>query len=79
MVFVSRSRGGPDRFFRIKLILFVAAGVLIVLGVRLETSSLIWGAVGMLLIAVGLRFFRQPNRVGANDDGRQVSETRPPS
>lgn len=79
MVFVSRSRRGPDRFVRIKLSLFVAAGVLIVLGVRLEISWLIWGAVVMLLIAVALRFFRQPNKAGTNDDGGHVSETQPPS
>ncbi len=55
MLWASRSRRGPDRFYRLKLALFVLAGALILLGVRLENTWVIWSAVGVLLLAVGLR------------------------
>ena len=68
MLFTDRSRRGPDRFFPWKVGLFVAAGLLIYFGVRLDLRWVLWIAIGLLLVAVGLRFAPRGRGADRRDD-----------
>lgn len=68
MFFVDRSRRGPDRFLPWKVGLFVAAGLLIYFGVRLDLRWVLWIAIVLLLVAVGLRFVPREQDAGRSDD-----------
>lgn len=68
MVFFDRSRRGPDRFFTGKLVLFVVSGVLIYVGIRLHLRWVLWIAILMLVVAMGLRFLRHEGGVEPKND-----------
>jgi membrane protein implicated in regulation of membrane protease activity len=68
MIFVNRSPRAPDRFLPWKVGLFVAAGLLIYFGVRLELRWVLWIAIALLLVAVGLRFVPRERDAERRDD-----------
>ena len=68
MVFINRSRRGPDRFLSWKLMLFFVSGLLIYFGIRLELRWVLWVAILLLLVAVGLRLFPAKNRETEEED-----------
>jgi len=55
MIFVNRSRRGPDPYVRAKTALFVVGAVAGLVGMRLENAWVISGAIAVLVVAVALR------------------------
>ncbi len=55
MIFVDRSRRGPDPYVRVKTALLVLGAVVGLVGMRLDNGWLIGVAIAILFTAVALR------------------------
>lgn len=56
MIFrLSRDKRGPDRWLRLKVILFVAAAAVAVIGMASGVEWLVYVAIGLLLVGVAVR------------------------
>jgi len=60
--FPSQHRGGSDRFYRVKFALFVVGTAAILAGIRWDLSWPVNVGIGILAIAVILRFLPQRKR-----------------
>ena len=69
MFFPSQNQGGPSRFDRVKLTLFIVGTAAVLAGIRLGRSWLVNVGIGVLAVAVILRLLaqRSPNE-DANAD-----------
>ena len=59
MFLPSRGRKGPDHYYAAKLAIFVVGVVVMLAGVRLDKGWLVNVAIGVLAVAVLLRFLPQ--------------------
>ncbi len=69
MFLPNRQRKGPDRYYPAKLAVFAVGVALLLSGIRLERTWLINVAIGVLAVAVLLRFLPQkkPDDGGESD------------
>lgn len=56
LIFLDRSRRGPDPYIRWKVGLFLAGAVLGLVGMATERNWLVMTAIGVLGVGVALRF-----------------------
>jgi len=59
MFLPSGGRKGPDRYYTAKLAIFVVGVVVMLAGIRLDKGWLVNVAIGVLAVAVLLRFLPQ--------------------
>jgi len=59
MFLPSRQRKGPDRYYVPKVAVFAVGVALLLIGIRLERPWLVNVAIGVLAVAVLLRFLPQ--------------------
>lgn len=62
MFFPSQHRRGSDRFYRVKFALFIAGTAAILTGIRWELNWPVNVGIGILAVAVVLRFLPQRKR-----------------
>jgi hypothetical protein len=65
MILPSRGRKGPDRYYPVKAAILIVGAGLLLAGVRSDTGWLINIAIGLLAVAVILRFL--PQKPSSND------------
>ncbi len=63
----SRSRRGPDKYLPWKTAALIAGIALILLGDRLGARWLVWVAIGVLAVAVVLRFLPKDSSNGDSE------------
>jgi hypothetical protein len=73
MFLPSRSRTGPDKFLPWKTITLVVGVVLILAAYRLDSSWLVWVAIGVLALGFVLRFLPQ----STHGPEREETDTEP--
>ena len=72
MLFASRRRRkGPDRFLGLKIAMLAVAAGLLLFGIRLERSWLVWAAIAVLTVGFALRLLPrggQPDDTDPDDE-----------
>lgn len=68
MAFISHTRRGPGRFLQVKVWLFSAGAILLLVGMARNLDLLVAAAIAVLAIAFILRFFERDEDHGAEDE-----------
>jgi len=72
MFFPSRSHPGPDRFYRPRAALFLVGTIAVLIGAGLELDWLVWAGMGVLAVAIVIRFLAHRRREAEPPDDSEA-------